>query len=63
MQSKEGRKETLALVVAKLMDILEENQVVIRELFQLNEYSPEVKFLLVKTYGLLYNDVSFLKET
>ena len=63
MQSKEGRKETLALVVAKLMDTLEENQVVIRELFQLNEYSPEVKFLLIKTYGMLYNDVNFLKET
>jgi uncharacterized protein Yka (UPF0111/DUF47 family) len=63
MQSKEGRKETLAKAIKELVDILIENRHVIKQLFHLNEYSPEVKFLLIKTYGLLCNDSVFLKET
>ena len=46
-----------------MMALLEENQVYLKELFHLNEYSPEVRFLFIKTYGMLYNDTSFLKET
>jgi hypothetical protein len=46
-----------------MMALLEENQVYLKELFHLNEYSPEVRFLLIKTYGMLYNDTNFLKET
>lgn len=58
---KEGRNQVLAKFVKKLINLLIKNKEIIKQLFEINEYSTESRFLLLRTYSTLYNDANFMR--
>jgi hypothetical protein len=62
LQHREGRKQVLARSVQRLMGLLVDDKAVLRSMLELNEYSPEAKFLLAQVYREFYQDHQFLKE-
>jgi len=48
--------------IVELSDFLQENKLIIKRILELNEFSNEANFLLLKFYGEFYNDNQFVKE-
>ena len=62
MQVKEGRNQILSKNIMDLSVYLQDNKIILKNILQLNEFSSEARFLLLKFYGEFYNDKYFVRE-